>query len=124
MRERHAERGTGGVARACAVRRQALELERLGHASPIAPGARGGTGSGRRPRCATAVAGRQRDVADGEQGGGLAHPGAVARRALREDARLVGVVAGEDPREARERGHQRLEVAHRVGATRRLLVGA
>ena len=62
-------------------------------------------------------------MAHREQRGGLAHAGPVARGALREGARLLGVVAGEHAREAGERGHERLQVAHGVAAARRLLVG-
>jgi hypothetical protein len=62
-------------------------------------------------------------MADGQERGGLAHPRAVARGALRERARLGVVVTGEHPREAGERGHERLQVAHGVAAPRRLLVG-
>ena len=68
--------------------------------------------------------GGQRDVADGEQGGGLAHAGPEPRRALGEGARLLGVIAGEDARQARERGDERLQVAHGVAAARRLLIGS
>ena len=74
------------VARALGRARQALELERLGHAGAIAAPARRRPGLRGRPRGAPAVGGGQRDVADGEQGGGLAHAGPVARGALGDGA--------------------------------------
>ncbi len=112
------------VARALGRARQALELERLGHAGPIAAPARRRPGLRGRPRGSVAVGGGQRDVADGEQGGRLAHAGPVARGAMGDGGRLLGVVAREHAREAGQRGHERLQVAHGVAAPRRLLVGS
>ena len=63
-------------------------------------------------------------MADGEQGGRLAHAGPVARGAMGDGGRLLGVVAREHAREAGQRGHERLQVAHGVAAPRRLLVGS